>query len=273
MTERVRYRPFTGDDQTRIRLQSAPLEMVLCQIRWPELSYLQESRLQPLARDFGARLVDYPLYGETPELGFMVGPSGVEQKELGTVYRWSSVDQTKHVNLGRTFLSVFSRDYQGWDGFVEELEAVLSCLQASIDPKIIERVGVRYLNRISDQDVMERIEDLVKPQVLGYQGLSLPNATGVRLVQAVNQVEYEVDHATLQVRSGVVPAGQTVDSSVAPVDGPSWILDLDATSPVNAAFDTADAVARAGRMSDVAYDFFKYAISNGFVDHFGRRTD
>lgn len=271
MTERVRYRPFTGDEQTRIRLQTAPLELVLCQIRWPELGYLREDVLEPFARDFGAKLLDYPIYRQTPELNFSISPAGVEQSRVGTIYQWSSVDQAKHVSFGRTFLSVYSRDYQGWETFAEEIKKVLSLLRSVVDVPIIERVGVRYLNRIVDQDVMARLNELVKPQVLGYQALVPADVTEVGLVQAINQVEYTVGGGTLQVRSGVLAPGQTVDPSVAPVVGPSWILDLDASAQVDSTFDVDDAMGRAGRLSDTAYDFFKFVIRNGFVEHFGRR--
>ncbi|WNY35392.1 TIGR04255 family protein [Curtobacterium flaccumfaciens] len=146
-------------------------------------------------------------------------------------------------------------------------------LRSVVDIPVVERVGVRYLNRIVDQDVMVRLDELVKPEVLGYQALVPADATEVGLVQAINQVEYNVGGGTLQVRSGVLAPGQTVDPSVAPVSGPSWILDLDASAQVDSRFDIDDALERAGRLSDTAYDLFKFVIKNGFVEHFGRREE
>lgn len=273
MSDRVRYRPFTGDDQTHIRLESAPLEMVLCQVRWPELGYLQEDRLDPIAKDFGARLNDYPFYSPTPELSFSVGPTGVEQNEVGVIHQWSSQDGTKHVSLGRTFLSVYSRDYRGWAEFITEVQAVLGCLNDSVDVRRVERIGVRYLNRIVDQEVMSHLSELVKPEVLGYQALPLPVDSDVHLVQALNQTQIQVGDGVLQVRSGVIPAGQTVDPSVEAVNGPSWILDIDASAEVGTPFNSDEVVERAGKLSDSAYDFFKLVIKSGFVEHFGRRDD
>lgn len=269
MSERERYRPFTGDDQTRYRFTAAPLEMVLCQVRWPELSYLQQASLEPLARAFGAKLDAYPLYSSTSELSFSLSQSGIEQNPVGVVHQWSTIDKKEHVSLGQTFLSVYSHAYSGWDEFSSRLERVLQLLQEVIDLRVIERVGVRYLNRVTDEDRVSRVNDLVKPEVLGFQGLPLPQDSNIKLIQALNQIQISVDGNLLQVRSGVIPPGQTVDASVLPVDRPSWVLDIDSTMEASVAFEIEDVMDRAGRLSDGAYDFFKYVIKTGFLEMFG----
>ncbi|WP_277959301.1 TIGR04255 family protein [Frigoribacterium faeni] len=271
MTERVRYRPFTGDSETRVRLDTAPLELVLFQMRWPELAYLQNNNLDPIAKAFGLTLTEYPLYSFTPEMSFSVGPAGVQQQEIGTVHQWSSVNGKKHVSLGRTFLSVYSQDYRGWPEFASDLESVLALLHASLDVRFVASVGVRYLNRIADRDLMGRLDQLVTPQVLGYQALPAAAAPDVSLVQNLNQAQFMVGGASLQVRSGVMAPGTTLDPSVTPVAGASWVLDIDSTAEVGTAFDLEDVLKRTGRLSDTAYDFFKFVIKTGFIDHFGRR--
>ncbi|TFC87168.1 TIGR04255 family protein [Cryobacterium sp. TmT2-59] len=272
MTDRERYRPFTGDSETRVRLQTAPLELVLFQLRWPELAYLQSENLTPIAQAFGVTLSEYPLYSSTPEMTFSVGPTGVQQHEVGTVHQWSSIDRKRHVSLGKTFLSIYTQDYPGWPDFAEHLRVVLDLLQANVDIRYVERVGVRYLNRIADPELMGRLGELVTPQVLGYQSLPTPASADVVLLQNLNQAQFSVGGGILQVRSGVMAPGTTLDPSVAPVPGPSWILDIDAMIEVNAAFDLEGVLAQAGRMSDAAYDFFKFIIKTGFIDEFGTRT-
>ena len=270
MTDRVRYRPFTGDEEVRIRLDAAPLELVLCQIKWPELGALQGD-FTPLARQFGAALSDFPLYNATQEMGFEITPAGVSQKPLGTLYQWSSPDRKRSVTLGKSFLTLSSKRYEGYEEFSDQLGAVLAHLNATVNIPIVERVGVRYVNRIIDPSVTSRIHELVRPEILGYQ--ALPTATtDVTLKQALNQALFEVGAGLLQARSGILSPGESLDPSIDVLNIPSWVLDIDSFQQEERIFGIDEVLSQAGRLSDAAYDFFKLVIKDGFIEKFeGRR--
>lgn len=215
MSDRPKYRPFTGDSSGSVRLEQAPLELVLCQIRWPELMHLQGD-LKPIALKFGSTISDYPLFSQVQEMGFNVTPEGVQQQVVGTIFQWSSIDGEWHVSFSRRFASFYCTSYESFTEFSDRLASVLEAV-GSVDIGILERIGVRYVNRISDRATIDDLSRLVRPEVLGYQALG-PIASGVSLRNSVNQAVYAVDDAVLQVRSGMVPPGESVDPSVKPLN-------------------------------------------------------
>lgn len=266
MSERERFRPFTGDTSKRILLKEAPLAMVLCQIRWPDLNHLQLD-MKPRALEFGSKLHDYPIFQESHEISYAVTPEGVEQGRGGAIFQWRSIDGAWNVSLGRRFLSLHCTDYPGFIAFDERLAAVLEHLENIIGVPLIERIGVRYINQIVDPRLIDHLEEYVRPDVLGYSFLTLP--PGTRLVSNANQALYAAEDVMLQIRSGMVPVGQTVDPAVSPATTESWVLDLDAFNENIFPFNLSDVRRAAGKLSDTAYDFFKLVVTDGFVREFG----
>ena len=267
MADRERFRPFTGDTEKRIRLKEAPLALVLCQVRWPDFSHLQGDQTD-IARAFGSVLDGYPVISNLHEVAYTITPDGVTQAPGEKIFQWKSVDDTWHVSLSRRFVSLYCTSYTSFPDFLVRLAQVLGALESEVKVPLIERLGVRYVNRITDARLVENLADYVRPEVLGYSGL-----TGVsgeaRLASSANQARYLAEGAALQVRSGLVPAGETVDPAVPPVQMASWVLDLDASLEKTAPFDISVVLGEAGRLSDFAYDFFKYVSTEGFLKEFG----
>jgi len=266
MTGRVRFRPFTGESESHVRLDAAPLAMVLCQVRWPEIGYLQED-ISARANSLGGLLKDYPLFSSSPEIVFNVTPQGVTHSESGFVYQWSTPDRSWIVSLGGTFMTLISKDYETFPVFESKLAGVLSKVKQVLEVPLIDRIGVRYVNQISDVDQVSRIGELVRPEILGYQALA-PSTSEASLIQALNQASFQVGDSTLQVRSGIIPAGELLDPALETLDGPSWVLDIDAFSQFEMEFDVDSVLAQVSKLSDTAYDFFTWVITQGFIDEF-----
>ncbi len=271
MSDRVKYRPFTGDGQTSVELRDAPLELVLCQVRWPEMSFLQDDQLRPLAMRFGHALSqEYPIFSEAKEVNYVIGPEGVTQNVVGSVYQWVSVDEAWHISLAKRFVTIFSTKYTNYAEFDRRLRVAMEQVKALLEVQVIERIGIRYVNRLSDEGIMGTLSELVRPEVLGY--LALPTAVGdVALRSSTNQANYSVGDANLQVRSGVLPPGETVDPAVPALNVASWVLDLDASSEGRRPLHLDEISGRASHLSDIAYDYFKFVTTQGFIDRFGGR--
>ncbi len=268
MEERVRFRPFTGDTEKKIKLKDAPLALVLCQIRWPEFTHLSGD-ITEVARAFGLALDDYPVASRMQEVAYAVTSEGVMPHAGEKIFQWRSIDDAWHVTLGPRFMTLYcSTAYTSFEDFLARLKPVLEALSTFVKVPLVERIGVRYVNRITDPQLVENLSGYVRPEVLGYSGL-LGRAGEVQLVASANQARYVVGDVALQVRSGLVPAGETVDSAIQPVGGTSWILDLDASSEGTAPFDVSEVTATAGRLADLSYDFFKYVSTEGFLREFG----
>lgn len=267
MTDRERFRPFTGDTEQKIRLTDAPLALVLCQLRWPDFSHLQGD-LTEAARAFGSAIDGYPVMSNLHEVAYTITPEGVTQAPGEKIFQWHSVNGVWHVSLSRRFVSLYCIKYTSFPDFLNRLEPVFAALETQVKIPLIDRVGVRYVNRITDARVVENLAEYMRPEVLGYSGLTA-KSEDIRLGSSANQARYLVEDAALQVRSGLVPAGETVDPAVPPVQEPSWVLDLDASSEKIVPFDMSAVLAAAGRLSDFAYDFFKHVSTEGFLKEFG----
>lgn len=267
MADRERFRPFTGDTQKKIRLGDAPLALVLCQVRWPDFSHLQGD-LTEVARLFGTALDEYPVMSVVHEVVHTITPEGVTQAPGEKIHQWGSVDGAWHVALSRRFVSLYCTSYTSFPDFLPHLERVFRALDSQVNIPLIDRLGVRYVNRIADARLVENLAEYVRPEVLGYAGLT-GDSGETQLQSSANQARYVADGAALQVRSGLVPAGETVDPAVPPLPQPSWVLDLDAASERMVPFEVTSALAEASRLSDFAYDFFKYVSTEGFLKEFG----
>lgn len=267
MADRVRFRPFTGDTTKSIRLGSNPLALVLSQVRWPEFAHLQ-GNLKATALNFGSALPEYPIYEEMQEVGYQITADGVHQSIGDTLYRWASVDKTWHVTLGRRFVSLYSTSYVAFDEFSERMSKVLESVNTHVQPPLIERIGVRYVNRFDDPRLISNLSEYVRPEVLGYLSLE-SDSDEVNIVNSANQVRYAIGDVNLQVRSGILPPNETADPAIPEVSVSSWVLDLDASSEQSDLFDTQRILASAGKLADVAYDYFKLVTTDGFMREFG----
>jgi uncharacterized protein (TIGR04255 family) len=269
MADRVKYRPFTGDGENRIRLQHAPLVLVLCQVRWPGMNLLQtDEQLRLTALQVGEKLVDFPLLSEAKATSYTITPEGLAPAEGGTIYQWASADDVWHMILAKRFMSLYCTEYESYDALSARLRQSVETLREVLSTRLTSRVSVRYVNRLSNQNDIADLGKLARPQVLGYQGVALENS-GPALLSSVNQAVYAVGDSLLQVRSGLIPPGQTPDPAVAPSPSESWVLDLEAFQEGRGVFDVDGVMPTVSRLSDIAYDYFKLIATDEFIERFG----
>lgn len=264
MLERNRYRPFTGDTERRIRLSNPPLPLVLCQVRWPDLTQLQTG-LDDAAGRVGAKLEGYPLHEQTREVAITLTPEGVTTGPGEVVHQWHSADKAWHVAMTRRSIAAFCTSYTSFDEFAHKLKSALDAVASTLDIPVIERVGVRYVNRITDPATLGTLESTLNPAVLGLAALRPSSSEVVRLT-SLNQIVYSVGRDRLQVRSGLLAPGETVDPAVPPVTTSSWILDLDSFRESLGGFDSKEVIDVVGRLADINYDFFKLVATDQYLE-------
>lgn len=263
MSDRDRFRPFTGDSVRRVEMQNPPLALVLVQIRWPEHGrFLRDFR--SLALDLGEQLTDFPLFNEVSEGGVQITPEGVTQIPGETAYQWRSVDDVWGVHLTKRFVSLFCTrhpDYR-FDELQNHLEVVAGLLGDVLQVRTIDRIGLRYVNRITDAGLITKLGEVFDPAVLGYVLLNA-SAGGGQLRSSFNQASYSAEEVTLNVRSGLLAPGEAPDPVIPAVPAPTWVLDLDASVEQRVPYEAVIARATVGRLADVTYDFFKLALRDG----------
>lgn len=258
----MRFRPFTGDSTRTVRLDVAPLALVLAQIRWPPHSALTR-QFRDSALEFGAGLDGFPLYSEMTAQEIQFTSDGVKSVPGEPVYQWKSADGIWTVSLTRTFASIYCSHHDGYrytemEGHIDQ---VCERLGTSLGIVAINRVGLRYVNRITDSTTMDELGQTFDPAVLGYSQLSIPSE--VALAADVSQGEYSIEDITLHVRSGHLPPNQTLDPAIPDVDCVSWTLDMDASIDHPQAFDALAVRSTASKLADTIYDFFKLVLKEG----------
>ena len=130
------------------------------------------------------------------------------------------------VTLAPDFLALDTTRYSSRDDFMRRLEVVLQSLKDHVDPKVVDRLGVRYIDQVAGQNLTD-LPQLVRPEVAGILGS--PLAEHARHAISENVFVLPEDEGQVTVRWGLLPAQSTVDpGGLDPIDEPSWILDTDA---------------------------------------------
>jgi uncharacterized protein (TIGR04255 family) len=255
--------PFSGAPPEEVPLPRAPLVRVLAQVTFPLIAKLAQ---QDSIADFQERIrARYPLL--TPEAMHHIEMSpGTEPRvRTETVWRFSAADQAWRVSLATSFVALETTAYTSRDDFVERLTDIARAFETTVDPKLVLRVGVRYINRIEGEG-LDRLADLIEPEVLGVLRTPFKDAAQHLITEAMLRAE----EGQLLARWGSLPAGATIDpQALAPLSAPSWILDLDLFTTEQSPF-SADAIgARVKAFARRQYAVFRSIVKPAFLEFYG----
>lgn len=255
--------PLIDPAPSEIPLASAPLVRVVAQARFPLVIAVEQQNF--IAPFQGSIRSKYPILRQEQAQGVVLGAGGANQTPARTIWRFFDEGNRWRVSLAQDFLALETIAYTSRSDFLERLREVIAPLEAHIQPTLLDRIGVRYIDRISGQGLRD-IARLIRPEVRGIAGT--PAAT--HAVHALSESLFEIDGARVLTRWGRLPAGGTVDPAVLePIDEPSWILDLDAFSAAPAPFAVDRALADANRFAERIYTFFRWAVTPDFLQRYG----
>jgi uncharacterized protein (TIGR04255 family) len=268
MSAPVEIGPFGTEQLDEVPLQASPLARVLAQIRFPSLSALTGS--DETAHAYAAGIRDqYPILEVQPELSVAITPGGLTQVP-GSSHTWRlrSADEGWQISFGPTFFAIDTNSYTSRSDLSHRLEAAWQKFVGAVNPPFIDRIGVRYINRIVDQSIIGEISQLVRPEVLGSLAVVPPNH--VRLGHSLSESLYQVDDLTaLHARWGLLPPGAVLDPTLNPVPQGSWVLDLDSSRTEKADCDPAQVARRVSELAERAYRYFRWAVTPAFLHRFG----
>jgi len=263
--------PFDPDPIDEIPLERAPLVRVLSQVRWPTLTQMQAEPLGHIASEFGKSISsDYPIYGEQQEVQIVLTPEGPTQQAKGIIYQFKSSDEIWRVSLTTTFITLEASSYTSKKDFCDRFTSILDALQSVAAIPQASRVGFRYVNRVDDSEIYDRIGELVNPLVMGGGSVPLGPAN---LMQSINESLFAIGNTNLLARWAHLPPRGTTDLTIEASERSSWLLDLDAFREGNSAFVPQELVAQAETLSRVAYKFFRWAVKEEFLKVYGGKFD
>ena len=135
------------------------------------------------------------------------------------------------------------------------------------NPPMFERVGIRYVNQITDDDILRRLVELVRPEALG--GSAVPRPEGVEMHHSVCETAHDWLNVSLHVRWVHLPGALVLDPAIAGVPGLSWVLDLDSFKDSRTEVDLDEIEHLVLRLADQAYRYFLWVVNDDFLKTFG----
>lgn len=259
------YDPLVASPPAEVPLPRAPLVRVIAQVRFPVIVAIEE---RDFIGFFQEEIRDvYPVFRPERTEGFVRGPRGLTPLPPQVVWRFGDEHEAWRVSLGFDFVALETTTYTSRGDFVRRLGAVIEALQRHIEPKTIDRLGVRYIDRITG-DALENIRQFVRPEVLGIA--ATPAARHARHTLGESLFNVPSSDAELQARWGRVPARGSVDpAAIEALDVPSWILDLDMFRKASREFDREAIMDDVRVFAERIYTFFRWAVTKDFLRHYG----
>jgi uncharacterized protein (TIGR04255 family) len=260
--------PFGDQEVTEVPLKDAPLVRVLSQLRFPRLAALAVG--DETANAFASAVAsDYPIFDEQREMAVTITPEGVTQAPgAARVWKLRQGDETWQISFGDSFLALDTSAYVSREEFRDRVVDAWQRFIEVVRPPFIERIGVRYINRIADPATIDDLPHLVRQDALG--GLTVALDGGVKLSHSMHEALYHFDDRNgLHARWGVLPPNAVLDPAVPPVPGSSWVLDLDAFETGRNDVAPEHVASQVERLAERAYRYFRWVVTPTFLARFG----
>ncbi len=255
--------PLVAAPPAEVPLRDAPLVRVIAQVRFPlVLSVEQRDFVAPFQEAIRA---SYPVLRQELTQEGLASPAGIVATQPQTAWRFEDIEGCWRVSLTPQFLALDTTAYTSRADFFDRLRDVVVALDAHVGPKQVDRLGVRYIDRISG-DAVHEIEKLVRPEVRGIAG-ALPSA---HVLHTLTESMFTLEGAQIVTRWGRLPAEATVDpAAIEPMNETSWILDIDMFSADAFPFSVARVDADARRFAGRVYAIFRWAVTDDFLRRYG----
>ncbi len=260
--------PLTGSLPAEVPLPNAPLMRVIAQVRFPPiLSIEKRDFVAPFQEAIRAR---YPILRAEQTRGVLLGTQGSVPMSPAVTWRFTGLDEKWRVSLATDFAAIETTAYDSRSDLLARLEEVILALGTFVAPRTVDRLGVRFIDRITGAAVSE-IERFVRSEILGIAGTAIARHTSHALSDALFSLPNQP--AQMRARWGLLPPNTTVDpSAIEPIEEPSWILDLDTFSSGPHPFESAAILSDARDYAERAYGFFRWVVTDEFLRFFGGKV-
>lgn len=264
--------PFGDESYDEVRLPSAPLVRVLCQLKFERMSVLDSP---VAASDFAAALSSsYPYLDTSTEVNMLIGGGQVmPQSTQQPVWRLRSVDKAKTVTLTNGSLALETSSYGGREAFCNELHNVVEVLRTVVKIPALSRIGVRYTNQVTGTPLAE-LSEYFRQEISGISTASLGKA---EMLHCLSQASFTEKAGAaggagngLVAQWGMMPPNGGFDPTLPVLAERSFILDLDAFHE-GMSIDASPSAVRLKSLAlaERSYRFLRWAVTDQFLRHYG----
>lgn len=257
--------PLMGPPPVEVPLATPPLVRVIAQVRFPDIASVEKREF--IAPFQEAIRTDYPVLRPEQSRSVVLGADGFRDARSSTAWRFLGVDSAFRVTLAPDFLALETDRYTSREDFLARFRRILLALEEHVDPKVIDRLGVRYIDRITGTNFAD-LPALVRPEVCGL--LSTPLAELAQHALSEHLFVLPEGAGQVMARWGLVPSRSTVDpAAVEAIDEPSWLLDVDAFKIDTRPLDVDATLAQARHFAERIYSIFRWAVTDEFLRRYG----
>lgn len=257
--------PLADPVPDEVPLPNAPLLRVIAQVRFPPVMSIQRPEFVGPFQE--AIRSSYPVLRPEREVGAVVGAQGVTEVQSGSIWRFHDSSGIWRTSLATNFLALETTRYTSRDDFLARLMSLLEALDTHIGLGLVDRLGVRYIDRILWEG-SAAARSMVRPEIMGVLAAPFADASA----QALTEIVFRMGQtdSRLKARWGTIPAHHTIDpATLEPVDKSTWVLDLDAFTTEARAMDVDSIVAQARHFAERIYAFFRWSVTDEFLRRFG----
>ena len=240
----------------RVLYQDARLDLVVLEVRF---SSTADHVTDHQAQEFHAALqqsgMNFEQVVQATQREFRVDISSTDQEaSLSETAGW----QFRASGNGSVVLWPHSvaiqtgREYQRWSVSLRPvLEAALDGIQAVFDPALVQRIGLRYINRLPHRpDDKNAWEGRIVPSLLGPMRHEV---LGSRIRSSQQQLEIFLEEGRgAVVRHGTQPGESGLSD---------YLLDIDVFDLTASRFSTADTLVMAQRLNRTAMALFQQCVT------------
>jgi uncharacterized protein (TIGR04255 family) len=236
--------------------------LVLVQVRFAPVSAVVREDF--FAGFQQAVMEEYPLAQPEQEVVLLPGPD--QAPKTTGLWRLGDIADEWRLTLAPGFVALESFAYPGSEHFFDRLRRALEAVEAHVRPPRVERLGVRYVCRITAEEDLERLPELVRPEVAGIASL---NDSGVAAELSLTQSTFLLEGRQVSARWGILPPHARVDPAIRAAPERSWMLDIDVFEERKRPFDAEALTNEAVAHSRTQYRFFRWAVEPAFLLRFG----
>lgn len=264
----------SGRPASEAPLPKSPLVRVVAQVQFPPiLSILKAGSVADFQESLRS---SYPHLDRHDVKNIEIRERSEAKVSDTVIWRFSDQHESIgwRVSLGIDFVALETWSYVNRNDFVNRFRAVLESVHACFGPAMVQRLGLRYINRL-EGDAFHRIGNLIHPSVLGIlqtDGKSLDKLRKSMAIQ-MTVTQFVAEEGVIQSRWGVLPSNTTYDSDLLQAkEEPSWVLDLDMFAQKVLPFKPDDLIVTTETFAEHVYFVFCQVITDEFLKFYGGTT-
>lgn len=269
-TVKTGYNPFIDAPPAEVPLKDPPLVAVVAQIRFPRRLSITNpsssfvSEFQELIRG------TYRQVEEVKIMNIKVSGAGVDPElKPESLWRFFDKENKWRVSLSPEFISLDTTSYSSRTDFVERLMVLVDALEQALKPDQALRIGIRYLNRLSE-DKNQNLKKIIKPEALGTTQL---NAFESSKIYLMNDAAFKTKEGEGKMRWGYLPADATHEPELmSPVNYAAWVCDIDSTNEEILDFNSKKLRPVVSDLAGRAYAMFRSLVTDDFLTIHGGKV-